>query len=172
MWLGGLFFTPIVNHAQIKRLKYWVLGIDDFEIWQWNWDFIFYYQLSFISHQPFKHRVHLTVEKVCTKISFKNSSKVHRIFYCPISCRTNNFALFRIKGGALWQQKLGHIGFASFCVPFFIFVSFCKMSPNQYWFQADRVPHQWQIPLFHNSGSPAYSSLALLSTMTLHGITF
>ena len=37
------FFTPIVNYAQIKRLKYWVFEIGSFEILRWNCNFICFY---------------------------------------------------------------------------------------------------------------------------------
>ena len=43
------FFTLITNHAQIKRLKYWVFGMCNFEISRWNSNFICFYPSH---HQP------------------------------------------------------------------------------------------------------------------------
>ena len=70
------FFTLITNYAQIKRLKYWVFGIGNFEISRWNCDFICFYP----SHIHFssalsKHRQNLPVGKVYTKIYVKISIK-------------------------------------------------------------------------------------------------
>ena len=70
------FFTLITNYSQIKRLKYWVFGIGNFEISRWNWDFICFYP----SHIHFssalsKHRQNLPVGKVYTKIYVKISIK-------------------------------------------------------------------------------------------------
>ena len=70
------FFILIANYAQIKRLKYWVLGMCNFEISRWNRDFIYFYP-SHIHFSPtlFKHRPNLPVGKVYTKIYVKISIK-------------------------------------------------------------------------------------------------
>ncbi len=47
---------------------------------------------------PYHHRVNLTVGKVCTKICVKISIKYSIV---TSNGRTNKFALFRLRGGAL-----------------------------------------------------------------------
>ena len=70
------FFTLITNYAQIKRLKYWVFGIGNFEISRWNPNFICLYpsHIHFLSALS-KHRPNLPVGKVYTKIYVKISIK-------------------------------------------------------------------------------------------------
>ena len=57
-----------------------------------------FHLLSFVPNHPsiahFKHRVNLQIEKVYTEMSFKYSIVLS-------NGRTNEFALFRIRGGAL-----------------------------------------------------------------------